>query len=59
MRVIDPRHFFRDVANGNLKSKPGSRPVDAGTRDMAPATDIEGNPRPRGKAVDVGAYELQ
>lgn len=59
MRVIDPRAFFGDVVNGNLKPKPGSRPIDAGTADMAPATDIVGTPRPRGKAVDVGAYEVQ
>ena len=59
MRVIDPATYFRDPANGDLRLKPGSRPIDAGTADMAPATDIEGVPRPRGKAVDVGAYEAQ
>ena len=59
MRVLDPGTYFEDPANGDLRLKPGSRPVDAGTADMAPAIDIDGNPRPRGKAVDVGAYELQ
>jgi len=59
IRIVDPAAYFKDPANGDLRLKPGSRPVDAGTSRMAPATDIEGNPRPRGKAVDVGAYELQ
>ena len=59
IRVFGPGVYFQDPEHGDLRLKPGSRPVDAGTPEMAPATDIEGNPRPRGKAVDVGAYELQ
>lgn len=59
MRVIDPTVFFDDFAGGDLRPKPGSRLIDAGTAEMAPATDIEGRSRPRGKAVDVGAYEVQ
>jgi len=59
IRVVDPPAYFRDPATGELRLKPGSLPIDAGTSDMAPATDIAGVPRPRGKAVDVGAYEVQ
>ena len=59
MRVIDPKVFFKDFESGDLRPKPGSRLIDAGTSEMAPATDIDGNPRPRGKGVDVGAYEVQ
>jgi Right handed beta helix region len=39
--------------------RPGSPAVDAGTSTGAPALDLEGNPRPVGGAVDVGAYERQ
>ena len=31
--------------------------VDRGTSKDAPATDIEGTPRPQGKGWDIGAYE--
>jgi len=31
--------------------------VDAGTKNRAPLTDLEGNPRPGGGGVDAGAYE--
>jgi hypothetical protein len=33
--------------------------VDAGTPVGAPASDLEGNPRPVGAGFDMGAYELQ
>lgn len=32
---------------------------DSGTALNAPATDLEGNPRPVGSGYDLGAYELQ
>jgi len=31
--------------------------IDSGTSEGAPATDIEGNPRPQGDGYDMGAYE--
>jgi hypothetical protein len=33
--------------------------LDAGTATNAPAVDLEGNPRPVGAGVDVGAFEAQ
>ncbi len=33
--------------------------IDAGTATDAPASDLEGNPRPVGAGVDLGAYESQ
>jgi parallel beta-helix repeat protein len=39
--------------------RPGSPAIDAGTLAGAPATDLDGAPRPVGAAVDVGAYEAQ
>jgi hypothetical protein len=35
----------------------GSPCIDAGTSEGAPTNDIEGNGRPCGAAVDIGAYE--
>jgi hypothetical protein len=33
--------------------------VDSGVAAGAPALDMDGNPRPRGAEVDLGAYELE
>ena len=50
---VDPR-FLGDV---DFHLQPGSPCIDAGTSEGAPTTDIEGNTRPCGLAVDMGAYE--
>jgi hypothetical protein len=39
--------------------KPGSPALDVGSVADAPSVDLEGNPRPVGSGVDLGAYELQ
>jgi parallel beta-helix repeat protein len=38
---------------------PTSPALDAGTLTDVPVVDLDGNPRPVGTAVDVGAYETQ
>jgi len=42
---------------GDLRLRNGSPAIDGGTGERAPATDIEGNSRPCGDGVDIGAYE--
>jgi hypothetical protein len=51
---VDPRlvtndHSYRPTA--------GSPAIDAGTRTGAPSSDFERVSRPRGRGVDIGAYE--
>ena len=41
----------------DLHLRPGTTAVDAGSLALAPPRDIEGVRRPRGAAVDLGAYE--
>ena len=50
--------FVNATAN-DLRLAPGSAGIDAGSTDGAPTTDLTGAPRPSGKGVDLGAYELQ
>ena len=48
---------FFDAVNCNLKLKPSSPCIDAGTSSNAPSDDLEGRYRPQGKGFDIGAYE--
>jgi hypothetical protein len=47
------------TTTGNLRLRFGSPAIDAGDPDTAtlPLTDLDGNPRVMGRAVDMGAYE--
>ncbi len=53
----DPQ--FVDAAAGDYRLLPTSPCINAGTNEawMVGATDLDGNPRIVGEAVDVGAYE--
>ena len=46
-----------DPAAADFHLKAGSPAIDSGTSVGAPATDFDGNPRPWGAGIDMGAYE--
>ena len=51
---------FSDAANGDYRLAAGSPCIDAGAGTFEPdATDLAGNPRVSGTAVDAGCYEWQ
>lgn len=54
---IDADPLFVNVGGGNFHLSSGSPCIDTGTASGAPATDIEGNPRPQSYGFDMGAYE--
>ena len=54
---VDPAADFLDAAGGDYRLRPDSRAIDVGTSDGAPAFDLDGNVRPCGGWVDMGAYE--
>ncbi len=43
--------------DGDYRLDAASPCIDAGTRDGAPATDVQGHRRPCGEGIDMGAYE--
>jgi len=55
--VADSAAVFVDAAGGDYHLSDTSPAVDSGTSTEAPASDLEGNARPFGAAVDIGAYE--
>jgi hypothetical protein len=46
------------VERGDWSLQPNSTCIDTGMSDGAPTFDIEGNARPCGAGVDMGAYEI-
>lgn len=54
----DPR--FVDAANGDYRLAPDSPCIDAGAAGYPDLSfDLDGNPRHRGQAIDMGCYEFQ
>jgi parallel beta-helix repeat protein len=54
---IEADPLFAGAAAGDYRLSASSPALDAGTLIEAPGLDLDGNPRPCGKAVDLGAYE--
>ena len=52
---LDP--LFVDPEQGDFRLRDGSPAIDAGTADGAAVVDLDGNERPLGGGVDMGAYE--
>ncbi|MCB9647132.1 MAG: right-handed parallel beta-helix repeat-containing protein [Deltaproteobacteria bacterium] len=57
MLITDAAALFVDVAAYDVHLLDDAPAVDQGSADLAPATDLEGVPRPQGAGVDLGAYE--
>jgi len=53
----DASSYFVDLAHFDLHLSAASPALDQGSALLAPSLDADGNPRPQGSAVDVGAYE--
>lgn len=54
---VDP--LFISTVNGDYHLQLESPCVDAGTSEAAPSVDFEGDPRPDGCGIDIGADEYQ
>lgn len=49
--------LFVDPSRNDFRLAKNSPAIDRGTREGAPATDIDGNNRPQGWGIDIGPYE--
>ena len=54
---VDPG--LADIPNRSPYLAAGAAAIDAGVRDRAPQTDIDGDARPAGRTIDIGAHEVQ
>jgi parallel beta-helix repeat protein len=50
---------FLDPASFDFHLRKESPAVDTGSTDQAPENDFDGNPRPWGSGIDIGAYEYK
>ncbi len=59
-KVLDPQFVTvsTNPATANFSIHRGSPAIDAGTKSLFSPTDINGVARPKGSAVDCGAYEV-
>lgn len=54
---IEGNPLFLDPTNGDYHLGTGSPAIDAGSSLAAPPIDYEGNQRPQGDGIDIGAFE--
>lgn len=54
---VDPGRWEGSWIGGDFHLRPGSPAIDSGSCEGAPASDIEGDPRPTREGCDMGAYE--
>jgi len=57
--VNDPKRYFSDPDNLDMRHKQGSPAIDAGSAASAPKIDIDNVPRPQGAGIDIGPYEFE
>jgi MYXO-CTERM domain-containing protein len=55
--VGDAAAVFVDAAGADYHLAPNGPAIDSGTTMNAPAADLDGNGRPSGAGIDIGAYE--
>ncbi len=55
--ISAPASLFVDAAGNDYRLRDGSPAIDAGSATNAPATDLNGYPRPLLAAFDIGALE--
>jgi hypothetical protein len=49
--------LFVSAAGNDYHLSSTSPAIDIGTTANAPSSDLDGNTRPRGSGIDIGAYE--
>ncbi|MEO0797196.1 MAG: carbohydrate-binding domain-containing protein [Verrucomicrobiota bacterium] len=54
--VVDDPQLF-NLASNDVRIQTGSGAIDLGTATGAPNIDFNGNPRPQGSGIDIGAFE--
>jgi hypothetical protein len=50
--------LFVDSGQQDYRPKAGSPAIGIGTRQFAPATDLDGAPRPQEEGIDIGAFRF-
>jgi parallel beta-helix repeat protein len=56
--VVTLDALFADSGQQNYRLKAGSPAIGTGARQFAPASDLDGTPRPQDEGVDLGAFRF-